>query len=348
MKYSSIQNEMDNIKKICRNYQDILKNYSEKSGKRIIASPCFFIPPEINSAFDIVTLKIPEFLFNESDVHGKLASIYDAVVIPGADCYCGRIVPEKIRSYIFNTPNGFGEDSAVSLHNEISKMLNTLFNIDLKSINIEILQRETLTYEKLRRMIRSISTLRQENKTLLGNSELSLVFETAVILPPEIAIEYISPLLEEMKKIDNKKSDVFVRAMLYGGKSIPAAAADFIEESGIVIMEDDSCTGRRLFDISLNAVSEYIFYELLDAYSYRPLMPCMRPANERYELLYKLLKNYSIDTVIFYRDERCSESVEDIDYLRVKMMRDGIDPLVIDKDNYGKIVSDYMDKVYNR
>jgi len=145
-----------------------------------------------------------------------------------------------------------------------------------------------------------------------------------------------------MKKINEKTNPHKIHGMLYSGKNIPSEIADNIEKNGIMIIEDDTCNGRRLFDISLNAESEYIFYEILDAYSYRPLTPCLRPVNERYDLLYKLLKNYNIDTVIFYKDENCSEAVKDIDFLRIRMMRDGIDPLVIDENNYRDIVSEYV------
>jgi len=149
-------------------------------------------------------------------------------------------------------------------------------------------------------------------------------------------MEYITPVFEAMKKIEDKNEDKLISAMFYGGKNIPSVIADYIEKNGILIIEDDTCTGRRPFDISLNPESEYIFYEILDACSYRPLTPCMRPVNERYELLYKLLKNYNIETVIFFKDGNCSKSMNDIDFLRIKMMRDGIDPLVIDKNNYVK------------
>jgi len=345
MKYSLITKEIEKLAGIENDYENLIKDYSIKQGKKIVASSCFFIPPEINAAFDIVTLKIPEFILNKTGYSTKLTSLYNAIIIPEKECFCNKSVDQGIITHVFKTPAGFGEDAAVSLHNEISLLLKSLFNIEIKSINIEALQRETSIYEKLRRLVRSISSLRSENKSLLTNSELSLVFETALILPPETAIEYITPLLEEMKKIDDKESGKLVTGMFYGGKNIPSAVADDIEELGILIIEDDSCTGRRLFDISLNADSEYIFYELLDAYSYRSLTPCLRPVNERYELLYKLLRNYNIGTVIFYKDENCSESVKDIDYLRIKMMRDGIDPLVIDKNNYKEIVSDYLRRI---
>lgn len=345
MKYKLITDALDNIKKIEFTYEDLIKNYKDEKGKKIIASPCFFIPPEINSAFNIVTLKIPEFILNDPNRSDKLNSLYDAIIIPEKECYCSKSINSGTAAHLFRTPAGFGEDAAVSLHNEIASMLAELFEIELKSINIETLQRETSTHEKLRRIVRSISSLRSENRFLLNHTELSLIFETALILPPEAAIEYIAPVLEEMRKISDKHDKVLIQGMLYGGKTIPSVIADSIEESGILLIEDDSCSGRRLFDISLNAESEYIFYEILDAYSYRALTPCMRSVNERYELLYKLLRNYNISTVIFFRDQNCSESVKDIEYLRIKMMRDGIDPLVIDENNYREIVRDYINKL---
>ena len=344
MKYNSIIEQTDKLTGIESVYGDILNNYKIKNAKKIIASPFFFIPPEINAAFDIITLKIPEFILNNKDNSYNITSLYDAVITSDKTSFCNRRISPN-PSYIFKTPEGFGEDASVSLHNEIMRMLKNLFNIDIKSIHIETLQRETSLYEKLRRVVRSISSLRSENRFLLNNYELSMIFETALILPPEAAIEYINPVLEEMRKITEKDKSFKTKGMIYGGKSIPAIIADSIEENGILLIEDDTCSGRRLFDISLNADSEYIFYELLDAYSYRSLTPCTRSVNERYELLYKLLKNYNIGTVIFYKDENCAESMRDIDYLRIKMMRDGIDLLVIDKDNYNEVVAGYVNRL---
>jgi benzoyl-CoA reductase/2-hydroxyglutaryl-CoA dehydratase subunit BcrC/BadD/HgdB len=344
MKYNSITSKLGKLTVIETDYINIITSYKTDHNKKVIASPFLFIPPEINAAFGITTLKIPDFILNKTESADNLKSLYDAVVISDKTCFCNRIIsPDS--SYIFKTPEGFGEDASVSLHNEIMLMLKELFNIDIKSISIETLQRETALYERLRRLIRNISALRTENRFLLDTSELSLIFETALILPPETAITYITPVLEEMQKINEKDETFKIKGMLYGGRKIPSDIADIIEENGILLIEDDSCTGRRLFDISLNAESDYIFYELLDAYSYRPLTPCLRPVNERYELLYKLLKNYNIETVIFYKDDNCGESGDAIEYLRIKMMRDGIDPIVIDKDNYKEIVAGYVSRI---
>ena len=123
----------------------------------------------------------------------------------------------------------------------------------------------------------------------------------------------------------------------------PAELAGNIESLGINVAEDDSCAGRRCFDLSTNAESDYLFYELLDSYSYRPLTPCMRTQEERYELLYKLLRNHGIETVIFVEDAGCGLSSAHIDYLRVRMMRDGIDPLVITPVNCAEKIRGYLE-----
>lgn len=345
MNYSSIKAEIEKLKNIEAEYINIISTFREAKQKKIIVSPCFFIPPEINAAFNIVTLKIPEFFFKKPDFSRVYGSLYDAIVVPDKDCICRNGLQPDLTVYAFNMPSGYGEDTAVSLHNEIQVMLKTLFSIELKSIEIDILKKETAVYEKFRRMVRSICNLRSENTNLLSNGELSLIFETALILPPETATEYLAPLYEEIKKINDKDGATCVKALLYGGKNIPCIIADSIEDKGIIIAEDDSCNGRRAFDMSLNAESDYIFYEMLDSYSYRPLTPCMRPVNERYELLYRLLRNYGIETVIFFKDDKCISSIKDIDYLRIRMMRDGIDPLVIDSKNYDDVVSDYINKL---
>jgi benzoyl-CoA reductase/2-hydroxyglutaryl-CoA dehydratase subunit BcrC/BadD/HgdB len=342
MVYNSVKTEIEKLKSIETDYIKIIRSCRLEQKKKIISSPCYFIPPEIFAAFDILSLKIPEFLLNRPDFPSVSGMLYDAFIVPEKDCLCSSNLPDKLRVYAFNTPSGYGEDAAVSLHKEIQAMLNNIFNLDIKAINIEALKKETAIYEKLRRLVRSICALRYENRNLLRNSELSLIFETALILPPGTAMDYLTPVYEEIKKMNDKDQVQNIRAMIYGGKKIPDEIADSIEDKGIIIAEDDSCTGRRAFDMSLNAESDYILYEILDSYSYRPLTPCMRPVHERYELLYRLLRNYGIQTVIFFKDEKCSSSINDIDYLRIRMMRDGIDPLVIDKSNYNDVVSGYI------
>lgn len=333
------------IKKAVSGYEDILSGYIAKEKIQTLGYAFPLIPPEITSAFGIETLKLPESLISRgvlSEIHN---SIYKAIILPESDMPCCRTDFTSAQVYRISYPAGYGEDAAVALHNETSAMLKNLFNIDLKKIDIDILQKRTGIFEKLRRSVRSITSLLNERQGLLSADELNLVFEVSLIFPPDISLGLITPLLQTLQNTEAEHKSSRVKAMIYGGRRIPADVISHIESRGIDLAEDDTCTGRRLFDISLNADSEYLFYELLDAYSYRPMSPCTKKAEERYELLYRLLRNYGINLLIFYKDNLCGLAEGDINYLRIRMMRDGIDPLVIDESNYIEIIENYMERI---
>ena len=92
-----------------------------------------------------------------------------------------------------------------------------------------------------------------------------------------------------------------------------------IERAGCVVAEDDICNGRRQFDISHNPESRGLYYEMLDALSYRPLCPSLRPVNERFDLLYRDLKNYGIEMVVFLRDTLDRAMAAELETLRVRL-----------------------------
>lgn len=336
---------MEEPGKAVADYENVISEYIEKENVRLLGYIFPLVPPEITSAFGIETVKLPEPIISGEKRLSGVNPLYKAVLLPETTVPCCLGDFSTTPVYRINYPAGYGEDAAVLLHNETASMLNSLFNIDIKSIDISALKNRTGVFENLRRSVRSINTLCQEKRGMLTSEEINLVFEAATIFPPGIALQLITPVLEELRKDQPGQAEVKIKAMIYGARKIPAHITDYIESRGIAVVEDDTCCGRRLFDISLNAESEYIFYELIDAYSYRPMSPCTRDAKERYELLYRLLRNYGINLLIFYRDDLCGLSVEDISYLRIRMMRDGIDPLVIDRENYIAEVGNYTGRM---
>ncbi len=129
--------------------------------------------------------------------------------------------------------------------------------------------------------------------------------------------------------------------MVYADDISDGSLLDTAEEEGFLITEDDSSSGRRQFDVSLNPESEYIYYEILDAFTYKPLAPGHRTKEERYELLYKMLKSYGIELVIFLEDCCSENTAEERDYLRIKLMRSGVDPLAVTKENIREKLREY-------
>ncbi len=329
------------IKEAFASYNSIITEYKQQNNTSIAVWQMGTVPPELTASFNIISLKIPSFLKADDDKKTYWSQIADAHIIPETDCSCTNKIP-SIPVYNFKITGGYGEDAAVAIHNETALLLNNLFNIDLKKIDIKTLQKKTQEYEALRKTLRGICSARNSSPSILTQSELALIFETALVFPPETALEYITPIFNLCKDNTQNEDNTPLRAMLFSCDPFDGKTADLIEDEGIIIAEDDSQTGRRCFDISLNYESDYIFYELLDAYSYRPLAPCLRSPKERHELLYKLLRNYSIELVIFLKSEKHAISDEIINYLKIKSMRNGIDVIVSTVQESSDKVRDYL------
>jgi len=337
------KNQLFEALNIVDTHAGMLLTVKKETGAKIFGCTCPVIPPEIPAAFNILLLKIPEFVLNSADLREKYAAVYDAIILPECSGTCSHNPFPSVKSFSFSFPPGWGEDASVALHNSFEKMLRTLCGINIREINIGELQKRTAVYEALRRALRGINAAKNEKPGIISSTDLFRIFETALVLPPDRALQLITPILEWMRSEKPAADLSVINAMLYGGRLFPHELADQIESMGINVSEDDSCTGRRCFDLSVNAESEYLFYELLDAYSYRPLTPCLRGPQERHELLYRLLRNHGIETVIITDEGDCEFPPGHIDYLRIRLMRDGIDPLIITPKSLQKKISDYLE-----
>jgi hypothetical protein len=332
---------INKIKNAFASYNDLIKKYKAENNVSVSAWQMETVPPELTASFNILSLKVPSFLRADEDMKEYWSHTADTYV--AADTGCLRTVPDSSTPvYNFRIPAGYGEDAAVSIHNETSRMLHSLFNADLKKIDIDTLKEKTGIYEDLRKTVRGICSLRNSSPSLLTQSELAMIFETALIFPPETALKYITPVFDFCREFSGPEETALLRAMLFSCDPFKGETADLIEKEGILITEDDTSSGRRSFDISLDNESDYIFYELLDAYSYRPYAPSLRSPEERYELLYKLLKNYGIELVIFIESPGHSLSQDIINYLRIKCMRNGVDVIAASAEESPARVRDYL------
>ncbi len=331
-----------NIEEQFKSYIHFIKKYKEETNSPVAAWRLETIPPELAAAFNVISLKIPTFLKDQEIIGSGYSSIADVFITPAGECSCTGFMLPHVPLFKYKMPAGYGEDAAVSIHNETARLLDSMFNLDIKTINIEKLQEKTGIYEKLRRTVRGICAAKNAAPGLITNKELAVIFEAALIYPPETACSLIEPLLHILKEEEMEGGESALKAMIFSCDHFPAMTADLIENEGIIIAEDDTPGGRRCFDISLDHESDYIFYELLDAYSYKPYAPCIRTSEERYDLLYKLLKNYGIEVVIFLKSREHSLSENLIDYLRIKSMRNGIDVISGFPEEFPERGADYI------
>ncbi len=334
----------------------ILTAHREKTGNVIAGSLCDTIPPEIALAAGITLVSIPEKYQVEllvevplsKDTVSWMRDSYDLVIIPSCfESMYQRLLDAGMDVCTFQVPSGWGEESSVALHNAIMRLFRETEIMFEPLSETEKIQNACQHHDSLRKIIRGIAAGRVDNASELSNRDLQVVFESATCLPVESVMVELSLLLELLPLKISDTTDIW-NVMIFGGKKLNWGLFDDMESEGqLVVVEDDVCTGRRKFDISLDCKSENIYYELLDIYSYKPYCPVVRPVEERYELLYKLLKNYGIDLVILINDPICEERNIHSNYLYHRLRLDGIDTILGDEAHIVNEVRDYVQK-YNK
>lgn len=341
---------LDDLREMLEHLPSILDQHRNERGSLLAWQGADFLPREILECFGIDVVRYPV-----SGIRGGCSQpeesdfppdLFDFFVFPAETDHDPGSGMAK-RAVFFKGFPGYGEDAAVILHASLDNFIGELVRGSLKNIDIQKLQAVSGEHNTMRRLVRGIASLRRESPSLFTPADLQLVFDAAMALPPALVNEKLQHLflwLQEAQKTAATASskgepEKKIHCMVYGCPGIGSNLIEGIEELGLLVAEDDYCNGRRQFDLSINSSSEYVFYELLDALTYRPLCPLMRPPRERYDLLYRLLRNHGIGTVFFCVDSLCPARRREMEFLRVRLMRDGIDPVMTGNDLAG--VKDY-------
>ncbi len=315
-----------------------LRGYRERHGVKLAALVCDILPQEVLLAFGTLPLRVP--VLGKPDAcacgHASLEerldgmeTAYDCIIIPG-NCPAGRTgIRDTLPVYNFCVPGGYGEEFAIQLHKALDDLLRAMGAGSIADIRADALREAAELYNTLRRLVRGIASMRAQKPRLLSQGDLFLIFEAAAALPPEMLIEHLSAILDALNAVEGHDSEEpRVKVLAAGGVLSDAGPLQEFERAGCLVVEDDFCNGRRQFDLSHNAPSPGLYYEILDAFSYRPFCPAQRNVEERFELFYKLLRIHGIDLVVFLEDTMCEHALKQMGLLRIRLMRAGIDPVV--------------------
>lgn len=327
----------------------ILQGFRDRCGRPLAGFTCDFLPFEVIAAAGVVPLIIPRAISgsccNDKDVLETLqADYYDYIIHPENCCCSLGSLDDRPKVLTAFFPAGYGEDAHVPLSDELDRLLHKMGLPGVGAISKDSLREHAIVYNGLRRAIRGISALRRGRPWLLSHVDFQVLMDAAMGLPVEMVIESLLNILKTMGDEREMPEGKGPHALVYGGSGEAAYIFDDIEEEGIIIAEDDMCGGRRQFDLSINTESAYLYDEIIDAFTYRPLCPVVRTVAERQSLLYAMLKGQGIELVIFFGHECCAPKNRDIDYLRVRLMRSGIDPLVLSKESEVALVREYLKK----
>jgi len=298
----------------------------------VVAFPCDFLPFEILSAFGITPLVLPYSIQgeNQAGLVSRALNAPDLYAAPVPCCLFKDGVRGTQSLSVDGIPPVPGEASIGAWRSLIESFIDSVVTGTAASAPDRWrLRNETEKYNTLRRAVRGIAALRAAKPSSMRQVHLLTVFRGALSLPFDIIYPIISRILDAINKAPETSTASGLPSMVSGCSTVNPEILDALEAEGFLINEDDLCGGRRSFDLSHNPDSDDLYGEILHAFSFRPLCPCLRGTGDRFELLYRLAGSYGIETIIMLDGGECPMRKNQIGETRVRLMRSGIDPLVL-------------------
>jgi benzoyl-CoA reductase/2-hydroxyglutaryl-CoA dehydratase subunit BcrC/BadD/HgdB len=305
----------------------------KQSGKKIIFTQCDIVPYEVFAAHGFVVSKLPLWVMTalrnpESLLYKKAVEyccLADVLIVPQ---YCNIIPHEVLQQLVVHTIpryESFAEDAVINLHTILYSLLQPL-GVEQEYPNDDNLQQVVLIYEEIRKIMRALTTMYAGAFT---QRELQLLCDAAFTLEPEQSLQLLQKLYNTVQLFESGDESRKTALIYFDYRDWEIL--DQIHHCGVTIAEDDSCNGRRQFDISCHTSSPNLYYELLYAYSFKSWCPGMRMMHERCELIYKALPNYDIKLVIFIQSFLKSRN-EHLQYLYEQCLLQGTDAVILEVD----------------
>ncbi len=344
---SKLSHLVDPLREMLYQPAMVIGRFREESGARVAGVTCDMFPPEITASLGLVPLRIPSPVTGHCTAAGAaeigaLGGLYDILVAPRGCAGRDHLPEAGIRVHEFPCPPGWGEESCRIMESSLEKLLEAAGAPALSAIDPGNLAAVTAGYNAVRRMVRGILSARREKPDLLSCRDLGSVLDAVMVFPPSVTAEYLAAVLDGLNRAESPGAGAMVPALVYAAFGCGDGVLDRIEEAGLLLVEDDACGGRRQYDMSYNYESAELYREILDAFSYRPRCPSVRTVEERNALFYSMMKGQGIETVIFIRDLCCPSRMRDIEALRVRLMRYGVDPLVVTSSDAAEKVREYV------
>ncbi|RLF10781.1 MAG: hypothetical protein DRJ98_05325 [Thermoprotei archaeon] len=323
-------------------------------GKRLLGWICTYVPEELIMAAGAIPVRVTGPLgdtpransYLPSNTCSTMRSCLDAALAKTYDYLEGVVFSNSCDNMgrcfdIWRNHSGYSYLHFFNTPHSRSKNAFRLYLYELErfKVSLEALLNVNITDEAIRNAIRLLNEerelltklyeLRAENPPPLTGTDAFFVVASAMTLPKEESIELLRKLLEEPPKPLQDLKDrprILVSCSFIDDE---AKLVNLIEESGGVVVVDDSCCGMRYFkDIveeakpSLQAIAE----------RYLNKVPC--PFMEHYEDRFKhvkdLIKRYNVQGVIYYCVKFCDVHLFDAPMLMEELREMGIPCIFLD------------------
>ena len=319
---------LDTLRDVLRNPQQIAADWKAQ-GKKVMGYRCINVPEEIIYAAGMMPYPlfgtpkavsladsyfqpcVCEFVRNVFDLalEGELKFLDGLALCNTCDAVrklydMWNLYIKPSSCHIINNPQKLlYEANYIHYRKEIEKFKQAMESLSGNHINDESLNSAIDLYNENRALLKELYLLRKaENPPFSGEEALDIVM-ASMLMPKESCNPLLRQLLKEVKG-RKAYNDSGPRVLITGSIIDDPTLIRMVEEVGGLVVADDLCTTTKYFWHEIKKEKDP-----LDAiYKHnneRCLCACMHPQEARFDYLMELIREFSVDGVIYFNIKYC-------------------------------------------
>lgn len=345
-----------NFAEIVENRAERLREYRERTGKKVFGYFCTYTPEELLHAAGI----LPVRLFGGTDDITQADTLMQTFVCPfvrgvldtalkggfdyldgivhayTCDATCGLfgIWQRNVKvdfTYMYAPPYFMSEGSLKYHVRELQKLKKALEEYTGAEISNESIAESIELYNRKRLALKRMYAIRAANPTPIAGSEALEVVLAGTVMPPEDFSEMVDGYIKEALRPVGCGQDAR-RVYISGSELHDPEILRTIEESGATIVGDDLCTGSRGFYDLVESGGDPI-EALATRYIERTPCPSRLPASRRLEFILEGMRECRADALIFVIQKFCDPHLAEHPPLSRHLKEAGIPNMIIETEH---------------
>lgn len=242
-----------------------------------------------------------------------------------------RIKPEQFL-YMIDLPirQSLADQEYFTL--EVAKLRDVLEQLSGHEITFDDIKQASQLLLQARSIYHELLDKQSSIPPRLSSTRMHAIANRFFTTPVELWIKEVKNLL--IKKPSEKKSRSVVerpRILLTGSPSHDSALVALIDESGMDVVFENTCTGSRFFEILVNDTGNPID-DLGSAYFNKPTCARMMQLSDRANFIIEKAKEFNVDGIIHFTLKFCDTYQYDVPELKKTLEAAGLKVLPIEAD----------------
>ncbi len=233
--------------------------------------------------------------------------------------------------YLLSLPGNCDQDALAYFQDELSRFRSHLEAYQGKKISNDKISESIHLYNATRETIEELWSRRNNGHLVMGAGQFIRALKGAQVLPPEVMLDHLSEMKQEMDG-ESTLSSGGVRLLLLGNAYENVSFMDAIEKNGGNIVFDDTAGMGRLFGPSV-PVSHAPINDLANHYLCRVTGSYRLTYEDRWNRILQMIKKWKIDACINIIQKYCDTWLFEMPLMRDSFKEMDIPILNLDIDD---------------